>query len=126
MSFLRTFPDGIKWLLIAVFLAGCTISPTQAPPITSSPGQPATQPAIVSPAPTQRENAGQAGIGDPYYALLGNAGYDVSHYTIVLAIDPTTNAISGTTTIEAKATRPLKSFNLDFQGLTVAECMNGT
>jgi aminopeptidase N len=63
--------------------------------------------------------SGSPGIGDPYYRDLGNGGYDVTHYTITLHIDPPTNAISGSTQIRAQATRELASMNLDLVGLEV-------
>lgn len=62
-----------------------------------------------------------AGIGDSYYTELGNPGYDVTHYTIALDVDPASNQIHGTTTIQAIAAEALKSLNLDFQGLTIDE-----
>ena len=102
-----------------MFLAGCAHPATPAPPPPSTPTQPATQPVAAPATATPGRSTDLAGIGDPYYAQLGNAGYDVSHYTIALSIDPITNAISGTTTVEAKATQPLNSLNLDFQGLTI-------
>jgi aminopeptidase N len=57
---------------------------------------------------------GAPGIGDPYYPLDGNGGYDVSHYDIRLNYNPSFDLLSGTTTILAKATQDLDSFNLDF------------
>ncbi len=57
---------------------------------------------------------GAAGIGDPYYPNAGNGGYDVSHYDIRLNYQPSTDNLSGTTTILAKATQDLSRFNLDF------------
>jgi aminopeptidase N len=63
--------------------------------------------------------AGQEGIGDPYYPDLGNGGYDVEKYTLVLDIDPSVNQVTAKATIEAKATESLSSFNLDFMGLTI-------
>jgi aminopeptidase N len=60
-----------------------------------------------------------AGIGDPYYPFLGNSGYDVQHYTIVLDVEPVTNVISGTTTIQAHTTQSLSALNLDFVGLQI-------
>lgn len=63
--------------------------------------------------------AGAPGLDDPLYPLLGNGGYDVSHYTIVLNVDVATNTISGTTTIAATALEDLRTFNLDLLGLTV-------
>lgn len=62
---------------------------------------------------------GPSGLGDPFYPLLGNAGYDVLHYDIVLSVDPLANVISGTTALEALAVQDLASFNLDFSGLEV-------
>ncbi len=48
--------------------------------------------------------AGSSGIGDPYYPLLGNSGYDVQHYTLDLDLDVAGGAItSGQVTIEAVA-----------------------
>jgi aminopeptidase N len=70
---------------------------------------------------------GAAGIGDPYYPALGNGGYQVEHYTIVLDVQPVANVISGTTTIRAYATQALSAFNLDFTGLTVEQVVvNGS
>ena len=60
---------------------------------------------------------GAAGIGDPYYPLLGNGGYDAVHYTIDLDLDVEAGAIlDATTTIDAVATQDLSTFNLDFRG----------
>jgi len=63
--------------------------------------------------------AGSPGIGDPYYPNLGNGGYDVQNYAIVLDVDPSASAIMGSTTITAMATERLSSFNLDLHGLIV-------
>jgi aminopeptidase N len=57
---------------------------------------------------------GAAGAGDPYYPNAGNGGYDVAHYDIRLTYNPTTDLLSGTTTILATATQDLSSFDLDF------------
>jgi hypothetical protein len=32
--------------------------------------------------------AGAAGVGDDYYPLYGNGGYDVKHYLLKVAYDP--------------------------------------
>ncbi len=63
---------------------------------------------------------GASGIGDPYYPLDGNGGYDVDHYDLALRYDPATDELTATATIEAAATQLLSSFNLDLQGLTVS------
>jgi aminopeptidase N len=65
---------------------------------------------VVSAAPAP----GAPGVGDPYYPTAGNGGYDVSHYNIRLTYNPSTDLLSGTTTILAKTTQELSSFNLDF------------
>lgn len=62
---------------------------------------------------------GAPGIGDSYYPGLGNGGYDVENYIIALDVDPATNVINGTVTIQAIAKETLASFNLDFHGLIV-------
>jgi Peptidase family M1 domain/Peptidase M1 N-terminal domain len=62
---------------------------------------------------------GAPGIGDPYFPLEGNGGYDVGHYTLNLAYDPAANHLDGVATLEATATENLSSFNLDLVGLNV-------
>ncbi|WP_028851998.1 M1 family metallopeptidase [Thermocrispum municipale] len=57
---------------------------------------------------------GSPGVGDPYYPLDGNGGYDVSHYDVRVSYQPESDRLSGTTTILAKATQDLTTFNLDF------------
>jgi aminopeptidase N len=73
----------------------------------------------LSPIPTPGPRPGAAGIGDPYYPELGNGGYNVEHYTIVLDVQPVANLIRGTTTIRAHATQSLRTLNLDFAGLMI-------
>jgi hypothetical protein len=87
-------------LALVVSIALCAlVLPGAAPPTVYSPGAP--------------------GVGDPYYPLDGNGGYDVLHYDLDLTYDPETDELSGTATIEARATQNLSAFNLDFVGLTV-------
>ncbi len=57
---------------------------------------------------------GAAGIGDDYFPLDGNGGYDVQDYDLTLAYDPETRVLSGTAVVTAVATQNLSSFNLDF------------
>ncbi len=64
--------------------------------------------------------AGSSGIGDPYYPLLGNSGYDVQHYALDLDLDVAGGAIAaGLATIEAVALVNLCAFNLDLRGLEI-------
>jgi hypothetical protein len=62
---------------------------------------------------------GAPGVGDPYYPLDGNGGYDVSHYDLRIRYDPSTDVLGGHATIRARATENLSSFDLDLIGLTV-------
>ena len=62
---------------------------------------------------------GSAGIGDPYFPLDGNGGYDVGHYDLDVTYRPATDELTGVATIRARATKNLSRFNLDFDGLSV-------
>ena len=66
-----------------------------------------------------RCHAGAPGVGDDYYPLYGNGGYDVKHYLLRVSYDPATDRLAGVATISARATENLCRFNLDLQGLTV-------
>ncbi|MFI6347807.1 M1 family metallopeptidase [Streptomyces sp. NPDC050560] len=63
--------------------------------------------------------AGSRGLGDPYFPLLGNGGYDVTHYDLDLSYDPATDRLDGTARITARATQDLAAFDLDLLGLDV-------
>ena len=62
---------------------------------------------------------GAPGIGDPYFPLDGNGGYDVLHYDLDVRYDPATDVLTGVATIVASALEDLSSFNLDLEGLEV-------
>jgi aminopeptidase N len=62
---------------------------------------------------------GAPGIGDPYFPLDGNGGYDVLHYDLDVRYEPATDVLTGVATIKAHAVQDLSSFNLDFEGLAV-------
>jgi aminopeptidase N len=65
--------------------------------------------------------AGSAGTGDPYFADMGNGGYDATHYDLALSYDPASKKLTGTARISARATQNLSRFDLDFQGpLTIS------
>ncbi|KGN41295.1 metallopeptidase [Knoellia aerolata DSM 18566] len=72
-----------------------------------------------------RFTAGTPGVGDVYYPLAGNGGYDVRHYDIAGSYDPATDVWSATSTIEAVATADLYRFNLDFDGMTITSLTVG-
>ena len=67
-----------------------------------------------SPTPTEAN-----GVGDSFYPLLGNGGYDVLHYNITMNVNTDANEISALTHITAQATEDLEEFNLDLSGLDV-------
>jgi aminopeptidase N/predicted small secreted protein len=62
---------------------------------------------------------GAPGIGDPYFPLDGNGGYDVADYALDVAYEPATDVLTGTAELTARATQELPAFNLDLVGLEV-------
>lgn len=64
---------------------------------------------------------GPVGLGDVYYAELGNGGYDVRHYHLVLDVDVLDNFIRGLAQIQLTATQRLSSLNLELYELQVDE-----
>jgi aminopeptidase N len=64
---------------------------------------------------------GAAGVGDPYFPLNGNGGYDAQHYDVGFSYDPATRRLDGTTYMTALATQNLSRFDLDLQGLDVTK-----
>ena len=75
--------------------------------------------AVARPSPGPDFTPGAAGVGDPYFPLAGNGGYDVKSYLLDITYNPATDLLAGTATILASATQNLSSFNLDLDGLTV-------
>ena len=74
-------------------------------------------PGVALAAPPNAFPAGSSGIGDPYFPLDGNGGYDVQHYDLDVSYDPDTDELIGEATIQAQATQNLSAFNLDFVGM---------
>jgi hypothetical protein len=68
---------------------------------------------------------GSPGLGDPFFPLGGNGGYDVQHYGHTLDYRPAANTLTGTAVITAKATQALSRFDLDLRGFDVAVRVNG-
>ena len=65
--------------------------------------------------------AGSSSIGDAYFPLMGNGGYDALHYALDLDLDVASGSIrAGTATIDALALIELCALNLDFRGLDIA------
>ncbi|MBA2240973.1 MAG: M1 family metallopeptidase, partial [Solirubrobacterales bacterium] len=71
--------------------------------------------------------AGGRSLGDPLFPQVGNRGYEVSHYDLAIDYDPGDGTpgdhafLPGTsTTIDARASRNLSQFSLDFQRFDVS------
>ncbi|MFG3418320.1 M1 family metallopeptidase [Micromonospora sp. NPDC048063] len=94
----------------ALGLAGCGSADEPAP-------APATDAA--SPSAARQFKPGAAGVGDEYFPTYGNGGYDVSRYTVKVRYHPEQDRLTGTTTLQAAATKDLSAFNLDLAGLAV-------
>lgn len=62
---------------------------------------------------------GAPGIGDDYFPLAGNGGYDVRRYNLHLSYRRSTDRLDGVAVISARATQRLTRFNLDLEGLRV-------
>jgi aminopeptidase N len=104
-------------LFVSLLLLTACIQPIAAP--TADTTAPTAETA--APIPTPAAPVAEIGLGDAYFPLEGNPGYDVQHYTIELTVASSDlHAITGTTTIEALATADLSSFNLDFLGLEIS------
>ena len=69
--------------------------------------------------PAAAGTSGSTGVGDPYFPLAGNGGYDVRHYDLTLGYDPDSRHLDGKAVITARATQKLTRFDLDFKGLKV-------
>jgi aminopeptidase N len=76
-----------------------------------------TTASTAGPSTTARGSAGSAGLGDTYYPLSGNGGYDVADYEISLTFDPATGRLSGTAVMVASAVQDLSAFNVDLSGM---------
>jgi aminopeptidase N len=105
--------------------AALTISPTPstAPPQlapTATPPSPGERPLAEMPSAPPAGVAGGDSIGDPYAPELGNAGYDVQHYRLALAVDAAAAQITGTVTVSATSTIDrLGRISLDLAGYQV-------
>jgi aminopeptidase N len=71
--------------------------------------------ALATPAAAHPAGPGSAGLGDPFFPLAGNGGYDVRHYSLQLAYTRATNRLDGRATIVARATQGLTRFDLDLR-----------
>ncbi|EFL06821.1 hypothetical protein [Streptomyces sp. AA4] len=79
----------------------------------------ATLGATIASAGQDEPTPGTDGAGDSCYPQDGNGGYDVSDYDLKVSYAPDSRQLTGLQTVNARATQPLSSFNLDLRGLTV-------
>ncbi len=94
---------------------------TPLPPTPRSASTATLPPSVPTPTPSPAAQAGGDSIGDPKAPELGNTGYDVSHYTLTLEINPEAQTIAGTATIQALATLPnLGRLSLDYSGPAIS------
>ncbi|MGH2955798.1 MAG: M1 family metallopeptidase [Solirubrobacterales bacterium] len=77
-------------------------------------------PTVAGPDDARGQAPGAAGLGDPYFPLAGNGGYQVDHYDLGIAFSPGRGRIRATATLDAVATQALSAFNLDLRGLRVS------
>jgi aminopeptidase N len=66
---------------------------------------------------------GSPGLGDPFFKLAGNGGYDVAHYGLALDYEHATGQLDGTAVISARATQSLARFDLDLRGFDVSQLL---
>ena len=66
--------------------------------------------------PPSAPTPGAPGLGDPFFPLAGNGGYDVAHYRLDLGYDPAATRLDGFAVIQARATQSLSRFDLDLRG----------
>lgn len=59
------------------------------------------------------------GSAEPFFPRSGSSAYDVGHYDVRLAYQPSRGTIDAVTTIEARARQGLRRFSLDLVGLRV-------
>ena len=115
----------LAFLLIVITTLACNRlnpTPTLIPTIIPSATQavPATE--QVETVESVDPDAGSSGLGDSLFPGFGNGGYDVTHYTLDITVnDVSTSDLTARTTIEAKATQTLSSFNLDFVGFEISD-----
>jgi aminopeptidase N len=74
---------------------------------------------IATPADASAARPGASGVGDAYFPLAGNGGYDVRNYDLNIRYTPATKAFSGVASIDARALQSLSRFNLDLRGFEV-------
>ncbi|MCB8927668.1 MAG: M1 family metallopeptidase [Ardenticatenaceae bacterium] len=77
-----------------------------------------------TPPPTETPPFAGISIGDPYAPELGNAGYDVWEYDLIMQLDPAVENIDATVQISGEVTAAeIETLSLDFVGFEIAEVL---
>jgi len=76
--------------------------------------------AVSASASAQSFVAGAPGLGDPYFPLAGNGGYDVEHYSLDLDYQRAGNQLDATAVIVATATQSISQFDVDLRGFEIS------
>lgn len=132
MTFPRTLSRFVGPLMATVLLTlSCsastpTVTPTQPRPAEVG-AKGAAEPAPTTNADSDSPNSasidpatiGAAGIGDTYYPLLGNGGYDIDHYDISFIWNDERREIDAVAAIALQATQDLSQFNLELEGFVI-------
>jgi aminopeptidase N len=101
-------------------MEGCGIVRTRWLTIMLVVGLVVSGPVAVADAGRQNGEEGSSGLGDRFFPLAGNGGYDVDHYDLDLSWDPATGVLAGKVVIEAHALQTLERFDLDLRGFDVS------
>lgn len=108
--------------LIGTLVAACAVEQDAAPPGEAAPRstteQGSSSASSASSALAAAPSPGAPGVGDAWFPMLGNGGYEVDHYDLALRYDAGApdHVLDGTATIIAHATQALSRFDLDFAG----------
>lgn len=70
-------------------------------------------------ATSENASVGSSGLGDRLYPQLGNGGYDVETYNLMIDWDNSARTIDGQAEIRLTATQPLRRFNLELRGFDI-------
>ncbi|HNI34650.1 MAG TPA: M1 family metallopeptidase [Microthrixaceae bacterium] len=108
----------IPVLTVCLLALGCSNDDTASPAETGGPSS--TTSTTTTTVPLDPKPGSPGVDGEALLPNAGNGGYDVSHYTLAIAVSDDRSSIEATATIAAVATQDLSTFNLDLAGLDVA------
>src|SRR5215218_2435255 len=76
--------------------------------------------ALALASPAGAATFGSPGLGDPFFPLAGNGGYDVGSYSLALDYVRAGNHLEASALISATATQALDRFDLDLRGFSIS------